>query len=81
MQKKMKQIVALVIAGVVFLSNLSIDGAVMQVEAAEELAVEFDHSYAEAGKELSAIVTTEEEVTYQWSVGGSIIENNTNCRI
>lgn len=87
-----KKFLTMFLAGTIFCSTCPIDGFVMQVQAsvdetqietsqAEVLDVSFDNSYAEVGKELSVTVTGAEDVSYQWSVGGVVISNDTNSYI
>lgn len=53
-------------------------GVLVKTLTADDFIVKFTSTYAEVGKELSVEVEGAKKVTYEWTIGGEVIENDTN---
>jgi len=68
-----KKHLIILITGVVLIC-----GIVIAALSQKELSVTFDSNYAEVNKELSVVVEGAKNPSYEWSIGGEIIENTTS---
>lgn len=74
MFKKLKKThLAILAVGVVIICAI-----LMKTFMGGDFVVKFTSTYAEVGKELSVEVDGAKKVTYEWTIGGEIIENDTN---
>ena len=73
LNRKVKQVLALILAGTMMFGNLPAADLGIQVqaeEAVEAFSVSFVDKYASVGQALAPTVTGAQDATYQWYVGG-----------
>ena len=70
-QKLNKKQIAMLVAGVVIICGL-----LVTVFSRKELSVSFTSDYAVVGEELSVEVVGASNASYEWKIGGEVIEND-----